>query len=157
VGERGQRVQPDDVGVFSGVQFYALLRLQGRFDELLPLARAFAEQFPTLPIWRVGAADLYAQRGREAGARAECGHLAAADFAEPPMDWNWLLAMALLSEVCAFLGDERRARVLYDRLLPYAGQNVTAVPGLACIGSLSYQLGLLSGVMRRWDEAAAHF
>lgn len=154
---RGQQVAPDDAGIFFGVHLYTLRRLQGRFDELLPLAHAFVEQFPLLPIWRVGIADLRAQAGDRAAARAAFEYFAAGGFVEPPADWNWLLAMALLSEVCAFLGDQPRAAILYERLLPYADQNVTAVPGLACIGPAAFQLGCLATVLERWAAAADHF
>jgi hypothetical protein len=155
--EVGQLVQPEDAGLFFGVQMYTLRRLTGDFEQLLPLARDFARQFPTIPIWRIGVADLYAQLGRHAEARAEFEYFAATDFAEPPRDWNWLLAMTLLAEVCAFLGDRARAAVLYEQLLPFANQNVTAVPGLTCIGSTAYQLGLLAAALERPADAVAHF
>ncbi|MDX2166892.1 MAG: AAA family ATPase [Deltaproteobacteria bacterium] len=155
--EAGQRIQPEDAGLFFGVQTYTLRRLRGDFEVLLPLARDFAQQFPTIPLWRIGVADLYAQLGRQAEARAEFEYFAATTFSEPPRDWNWLLGMALLGEVCAFLGDRPRAAILYEHLLPFAAQNVTAVPGLACIGSTAYQLGLLATVLDRPAEAAAHF
>lgn len=155
--ETGQRVQPGDAAVFFAVHLYTLRRLQGRFAELLPLARDFVEHSPTLPVWRVGIADLYAQLGAMAEARAAFEYFAAGDFREPPRDWNWLLAVALLSEVCAFLEDRGRAAVLYDRLRPFADQNVTAVPGLACIGSAAYHLGLLAATLDRWADAFSHF
>ena len=38
--------------------------------------------------------------------------VAADDFATVPRDMNWLSAMASAAEVCAILGDARRARAL---------------------------------------------
>lgn len=153
----GERLRLIDADMFLAVHFYALRRLQGRFDELVPVARAFADQHPMLPVWRVGVADSLAQSGQLDEARREFEVLAAGDFAEPPRDWNWLLAMALLAEVCCVIEDRPRAALLYERLLPFANRNVTAVPGLAGIGVASRQLGQLAALLGRDREAAAHF
>ena len=55
---------------------------------------------------------------------------------ELPLDYNWLAAMTLLGEVCAYLKDAVRAPVLYEKLLPFAGQKVTATGKVS--GLVSY-------------------
>ncbi|MBX3025563.1 AAA family ATPase [bacterium] len=153
----GAAIQPADAEIFSAVHMYTLHRLRGQFDALLPLAREFADRYPTIAVWRIGVADMCAHLGRLAEARAEFEIFATADFIEPPQDWNQLLGWALLAEVCHALDDRRRAERLYDLLAPYAEHNVTAVPGLACIGVAAYQLGLLATTLEHWDDAALQF
>ena len=64
----------------------------------------------------------------------------------------------MLSQVCVFLGDVRRAATLYTLLHPYAGRNVVSGRSLkACYGPVSYYLGLLATLLARWDEAEQHF
>lgn len=153
----GAAIQAADAEIFSAVHIYSLSRLRGQFDTLLPLAREFAERYPTIAVWRIGVADMCAHLGRLSEARSGFEVFAAADFIEPPRDWNQLLGWALLAEVCHELDDRRRAQRLYDLLAPFADHNVTAVPGLACIGAAARQLGLLATTLERWDDAALHF
>jgi class 3 adenylate cyclase len=65
--------------------------------------------------------------------------------------------VAMLAEVCAALGDVRRAAELYDLLLPYAGRNVVVGAGVACMGAASSFLAPLAASMSRWVEATLHF
>ncbi|MCH8921233.1 MAG: tetratricopeptide repeat protein, partial [Chloroflexi bacterium] len=154
----GQGVQDPNVAQAFGVQIATLRREQGRFQEMEPAFKGFVAQFPATPAWRAGLAWLYSEVGREAEARAEFEHLAADDFADLPQDLNWLIAVTLLSEVCAFLGDARRSATLYGLLLPYAALSVM-IGGIAvaCYGSASRSLGLLAATMSRWEEAVQHF
>jgi hypothetical protein len=65
--------------------------------------------------------------------------------------------MTYLAEVCAFLGDARRAAMLYQRLLPYAEYNVIVGNANACTGAAARYLGMLATTMSRWAEAEQHF
>jgi tetratricopeptide (TPR) repeat protein len=152
----GQRAQDPDAAPTFGVQIFALRREQGRLQELEAAVEGFIEQYPALPSWRCALALLYRELGREAEARAEFEHLAASDFAGLPQDQLWLISVTILSEVCVFLGDIRRAETLYQLLLPYAGRNVTLAE-VACVGPASYYLGLLATAVARWEEAVRHF
>ncbi|MGH7898862.1 MAG: tetratricopeptide repeat protein, partial [Candidatus Binatia bacterium] len=60
-----------------------------------------------------------------------------------------------LSNVCAFLGDARRAAILYELLRPRAGEAI-GTP-LAVNDSASHVLGLLAATTSRFDEAEKHF
>jgi tetratricopeptide (TPR) repeat protein len=64
--------------------------------------------------------------------------------------------MALLTHACAFLGDSRRASVLYERLLPFAETNVVSYIDVT-LGSVQRSLGVLAATMHRFDEATQHF
>ncbi len=73
-----------------------------------------------------------------------------------PRDGGWMPAMAHLAEVCAFLGDGRRATMLYDLLIPYAPYHV-AISNAVWNGAVTYYLGLLARTMQRWEPASKHF
>jgi class 3 adenylate cyclase len=153
----GQRAQSQfAIQVFAAQTLY-LRRQQGRVgDADLASLKGFAEQYSAYPAWRCVLAMLYAELGREAQARREFEDLAASDFANLPRDAWWLPSIAWLSDACAILGDARRARKLYEILVPFARLNV-AGGAAACYGSASDYLGLLAATMSRWEDAERHF
>jgi len=153
----GQRAQAPGTAMVFAAQMFAVRREQGRLEELEPIFRAFVQQYPKMPASRCTLADLYRELGRETDARREFEHLAANDFADLPQDEVWLTGVTLLSEVCSFLGDARRADPLYQILLPYSRRNVVVSVGVACHGSASRYLGLLAATMQRWQDAERHF
>ena len=155
----GQQAQNPIAGLWFGMQMLTLRWHQGRLGELEADIQGLVDRYPALPGWRAGLALLYCDQGREAEARSEFEYFAANDFANLPQDFAWLLSVTVLAQVCASLGDARRAAVLYDRLLPYAGRNVVAGGGpvATCWGSGSRSLGLLATTMSRWEEAHRHF
>jgi tetratricopeptide (TPR) repeat protein len=152
----GQRLQHLNALQWFGVQMATLRRDQGRVDELESAIAGFVQQFPGVR-WLAAVAAVYMELGREEDAREEFERLAAEDFADLPQDWNWLIAVSLLAEVCAYLRDAERAKTLYELLLPYARRCVVAGPALACYGSASRYLGLLARTLGREDEAERHF
>jgi DNA-binding CsgD family transcriptional regulator/tetratricopeptide (TPR) repeat protein len=153
----GQRVQrPAAVQAFALMTFL-IRREQGRLPELEEAVAGFVQQYPALPGWRSALAAIDIEAGKLAAARAEFEHLAANDFTDLPRDVFWLTAAGLLTEVCAALGDSRRAALLYDLLLPYEGHCVVVSYAAACTGAVSRYLGLLAATMGRRQEAARHF
>jgi DNA-binding CsgD family transcriptional regulator len=153
----GQRLRGQDaLGIF-GVQMFTLRREQGRLQELAPVVRHFVQMSPETSTWRPGLALIYSELGLEQGTRTEFEHLAAHDFADIPRDARWVACLVYLSEVCTFLGDARRAAVLYQCLLPYDGYTLVVGPTAVCYGAAAYYLGLLAATMCRWDEAQGHF
>jgi DNA-binding CsgD family transcriptional regulator len=153
----GQRLRGQDpLGIF-GVQMFTLRREQGRLQELAPVMQRFVHMSPETSTWRPGLALIYSELGLEQEARAEFEHLAAHDFATIPRDARWVTCMAYLAEVCAFLGDARRAATLYQFLLPHNGYNIVLGPTAACYGAASRYLGILAATMQRWETAQGHF
>lgn len=152
----GQRAQSQNVAQIYGLQIFGLRREQGRLAELEPAFQNFVERYPALPSWRAGLTYLLAELGREADARAHFEVLAANDFAAVARDSFWLAAMATISDACVFLGDARRAAVLYALLAPYAQLNVMDI-GVLCLGSAARCLGRLAAVLGEWDPAERHF
>lgn len=68
---------------------------------------------------------------------------------------SWLLTMGYLAEACAYLGDECRAQVLYELLLPHANRNIVVLAA-AVNGSVSRPLGILATALGRFDADIAH-
>ena len=68
----------------------------------------------------------------------------------------WLYNLSRLCEVASALGDERRAAILYDLVLPYAERCATTSFS-AYRGSISRPLGVLATVLGRYDDAERHF
>jgi hypothetical protein len=129
--------------------------MQGRHRELEPLVRRNADRLPAMRRWRCGLALVLAELGREDEARRELEHLAAADFEDVPRDALWLVAMALLAELCTLLDDRPRARRLYELLIAYEGRNVVSM-GAVYLGPVARYLGLLAMTIGEDERALGH-
>lgn len=151
---------PSEAGTaqqYYAAQMLAIRREQGRMAELEQPARQFFGSIPGHPTWPPALATLLCETGKTAEARAEFEVLAAQDFANIRKDGDWMTVVALLSEVCAMLGDGSRAAILYDLLLPYREANVIIGLAAVCLGSVEGLLGKLSWTAGRDRAAAAHF
>ena len=142
---------------YYAIQVLAIRRDQGRMGELEQAARQMVEDNPDRPAWRAALATLLCESGRLGEAREEFSRLAASDFEDIPKDVDWMIAIVLLSDVCADLGDRERAALLYAKLEPYADVNVVIGLAAVCLGSAASFLGKLAATMGRTDLAAGHF
>ncbi len=142
---------------YYSIQLLAIRREQGRMAELERAARQLVEDNPGRPAWRAGLATLLCEEGRLSEAREEFELLAAGGFDDIPKDLDWTIAMVLLSDVCADLGDGERAALLYAKLAPYADVNVVVGLAAACLGSAESFLGRLAATMGQSAEAERHF
>jgi DNA-binding NarL/FixJ family response regulator len=132
-------------------------REQGRLAELSPLIEHFVRATPEAVTWRPGLAVVYAEIDHRERARAAFEALAENGFRDVTRDALWLMSLAYLADVCVYLGDARRAAVLYELLLPYDGRNIVVGPNIACYGAATRYLGMLAGVMAQWSQAERHF
>lgn len=132
-----------------------LRREQGRLDELLPLFRT-PRAGPAGWLPRCSQTFCAVELGRHAEARAGWEQLAAGNFADVPRDAGWMAAMVLLTEICAALGDRRRATALYALLLPYADRTA-ALDIHVCYGAVATYLGMLAATLGDRARAEAHF
>ena len=92
-----------------GVNLVDIRLFQGRSAEMMDLLREAADQNPQIPAYRAVLALCCADAGDLSGARAAYEQLAARGFELPP-DSNWLLAIAVLADTAATLGDREGAR-----------------------------------------------
>jgi tetratricopeptide (TPR) repeat protein len=137
-----------------GAQIAFVRREQGRFDEVLAAVEGFAAQHAGLPAWRAGLAFIYSELGRAAEARRELEALRSLSML--PRDATWLLMVAQLAEVVAFLGDTTRATQLYQLVEPFGDRCIVHLNVISW-GSVERSLGVLASTASRFGAAAGHF
>jgi tetratricopeptide (TPR) repeat protein len=142
---------------YYAIQLFLVREEQGRVGEVEAAAREFVARYPAVPAWRAGLGRLLLATGRAGEARDELETLAARDFEDLPRDGNWMIAITLLGELCAELGDAKRAARLYELLLPFAELNVVIGLGVVCFGAAARQLGRLAATTGRHEDAIEHF
>jgi tetratricopeptide (TPR) repeat protein len=140
--------------VYRYAQRFTIRWSQGRLGELWPEIRDHAERYPWIPRWRDALAAV--ELSDATSARQELERFAARDFADLPRDGLWLLHMCALAEACCLVGDERRALVLYELLLPHADDNAVSYTQQP-FGPVAYRLGKLAALLGRNREADRHF
>jgi tetratricopeptide (TPR) repeat protein len=153
--ELGQRTRDTDALSIYGAQLAMIRAEQGRLAELKDGVRAFAEEFRDIAAWQVGWATTLAATGDDEGARRELDRLARQRFADLPVDFVWLSALAMLAGLCHRLGDADRALVVSELLAPFAEHNVMTADRQSW-GSAARYLGLCAATLGRLDDAAAH-
>jgi tetratricopeptide (TPR) repeat protein len=153
--EVADRLRDPAVAMLASGELFGIRWAQGRIAELEPEARAFADRAPGMPVWRAGLALILCRLGRDAEARRELERLVHDGVCDMPRDNVWLLAAALLSEVCLHLDDVERARVLHEQLTPLAARNVVS-PHAIFAGPVSLFLAILASTMGEAQLAAEH-
>jgi tetratricopeptide (TPR) repeat protein len=153
----GQQMLVDNFAGVASMQMFTIRREQGRLQEMAPLVRLILSQNPGAAVWRPGLALLCAELDLRPEATAAFEALAANRFADLPRDALWVTGLVYLSEVCAYLGDADRARILYDLLRSYDGRNVVVGFKSFCLGAAARYLGLLATTMADWPAAEGHF
>ena len=143
------------VGIY-GMQMFTIRREQGRLAEVAPLVKRFVKEKSDEAIWKPGLMLIASDLGFHQQARTHFEVLAQSSFALP-MDAKRAITLTYLAEVCAALGDSRRAAMLYELLLPYRDVAILAPPNVLCCGPGAHYLGLLAATMSDWDCAEAHF
>jgi hypothetical protein len=142
---------------YYAIQLLAVRREQSRIGELEPAARQMVASNPARPAWSAALAMTLCESGQLDAARAELDQLAAQGFRDIPLDGDWITTVTLLVDVIAAVSDSRRAALLYDVLVPYAGLNVVAGIAVLCFGSAARFLGKLAATIGRQHEAERHF
>ena len=153
----GQREHAENALHYYAMAMFNLRREQGRLGEVEDAVARFIELYPAIPAWRCTQALMHVELGRLEQAREVFEAIAEPGFDALPRDANWLIALTVLAEVCATLGDAERARELYALLAPHGGRNVIVGRAATCNGCASRLLGMLAGVLGEWDEAERRF
>ena len=125
------------------LQTFALRRERGDLAGIEAHVRQLIDEHPEVAYWRSVLAVVCCEVGRTDEARAVLDGLARNGFEELPRDEDWLVAMTLLAEVCAHVGDQRRAAIMHGLLLPYATKVAITPPNLST-GAVARSLGLLA-------------
>jgi tetratricopeptide (TPR) repeat protein len=153
--QHGQQAFPDEALNCFRLQTFAVRRDQGRLLEIADMVRRTAAEYTWYPMWRCVLACAQAELGDAGEARIGFDALVPAGLARVPRENTWLFSLAMLTEVCVFLGDSDRATVLYDLQAPFAGHCASS-PEI-CVGSVSRSLGMLAALTSCWDQAELHF
>ena len=155
--ELNQRVgDPDSASIF-GVQLALLRWEQARLSEIESFAKGFVDEYPTIPSWRASLAWICRELGKESEARREFEVIAGTEFSSLRKDNSYLLALALLSNVAAFLRDPARIEMLYGMLSPYSDRAIVVTSAIGCAGPVSLYLGILATALEQWSDAEQHF
>jgi DNA-binding SARP family transcriptional activator len=152
----GERSESWNAVVSHRLALFVLRRAQGRLAELQETINRSVHEYPSLLRFGCALAHLYAELGHERDTRATLEGLMARDLAHEHLDAEWLLAMTLLADPCARLGDRRAAVKLYSILLPY--ERLYAMAPVECVfGAVARGLGVLATALGRFDDAQRHF
>ncbi|HWE09077.1 MAG TPA: protein kinase [Solirubrobacteraceae bacterium] len=154
--ERGRRIQaPDAENCYVGQALLATVSL-GRAAELQNTLEDMVERYPAVE-WTLGRGRLHAELGHPEATALAFEQAAAAGFDKLERNMMWLVALTVLADVCAFLGDARRAAELEQLMRPYAGQIVVSGEAWTCYGAADRSLGRLAATRGHWDDAEAYF
>ena len=155
--DAGRKVGDDlAVGAY-GMMMFCLRREQGRLREALPMLEQFVREAPRANHWSPGLALLYAELDMREQCRAAFDSLPWHRASLPPTDGATMTIVAIVAEVCVYLGDAKRAALLYNLLQGHAGANLLADSSGPCLGSTDRLLGSLATVLQKWDLAQRHF
>jgi hypothetical protein len=152
----GQRVGSQTARLLFGAKHMLLHWSQGRLQDT-PLSEWSKRTVTRHPAGKAAFVWLCSELGLETETRDAFDALAAQDFADIPRDLSWLLTLSYLARACVFLQDSAKAVRLYTLLLPYRRGNVLVPGATFFFGSVSHALGLLAGLLSRWDDGAQHF
>ena len=144
----GQR----DAGSAFAALLFNIRYFQGRLGELAERTVRFANTTPGPTMWHPSAAlALIADGQLEEASELALG----ADPGGIPWDGMWSVVAFTWADAFSRLNLTERAGELYERLLPFSGQFVSAGPTMW--GSISWALGTLATTLADYDRAERHF
>lgn len=149
-----------DARAWSVVHLAARHLLQAQVDEVGSAVGQLAQTYPMVAAYSCLAGLVSASQGRREEAWAVFSRFAHDGFTRPPVDSQWLFAVAALAETCALLGEVTRAEALFELLVPFAERMVVLDAfggGGGFLGPVAYHLGLLAATQGRHAEADARF
>jgi hypothetical protein len=151
----GKRLRDQTIVSLARIQILSLRWEQERLAEVEKEIRQAASGNAAF-AWPAFLAMVCCRLGYDDEAKRELERLDSNGFDDLPRYDGWMIAMAVLSEVCAHFGDVERAAKIYELLLPFADRNVT-IGQTVFAGPASRALGILAGASGEWDVAEDHF
>jgi DNA-binding SARP family transcriptional activator/energy-coupling factor transporter ATP-binding protein EcfA2 len=126
---------------------------QGRVAELAPAVAGMLKSSPDFVTWHVVAAGVHYASGDDLGIRRELEFLHRVDF-RLVEDTTFTAIGVILCRPIWAVRDEKAARIIYNRLLPYADQMTWN--GLSTHGPVDTGLALLADVLGDVEAAERH-
>jgi tetratricopeptide (TPR) repeat protein len=157
----GIEVGDADAPGYFGAQLFAMRWLQGRTEEILPMARDITASPSIVALDRAFPAS-YAALAANSGpaffeeARQELDKLVKEGLGSIPTSSNWLLTMFAVAEAAARLDEPEAAAAAYEQALPFADLPTIASIAVVCFGSTERTIGLAARTTGRLDDAVAH-
>ena len=128
---------------------------RGNVAEWIPIFEAVRHRKPGTPVTRRNSgATLISSRAASKTRVARIEPLVATDF-DLPLDFSWFLGMATSCYTVIELGDVKSARLLLERLTPFA--HLLPWAGVTSSYPISHCLGGLATVLGRYNEADAYY
>ncbi|MEY4512766.1 MAG: hypothetical protein RLZZ450_4888 [Pseudomonadota bacterium] len=131
--------------------------LSGKLAECEVLMREMSARYPRLSGWRAVLGSVQLATGRPALAQRALHQLLDEDLLSLRGDPFVLSALTPCADLCAQLGDQTAARLLYEAILPHARLHSLVHMGMASWGSTERHLGMLAACMNQLDRAVVHF
>jgi tetratricopeptide (TPR) repeat protein len=153
--ELGQATGQRDAAQYPTGQLFLIRFDQGRLAEFEERLTERVAALPGLPMLRAYLALLLCELDRPDDAAGPYESLAAGHFTGLPREATWILGIPMCAAVCASLGDQARAPVLFDLLEPYARQFVFTAGG--SLGAVAHYLAILAATSGDFDEAERRF
>jgi tetratricopeptide (TPR) repeat protein len=130
---------------------------RGSLENVLDTLVEGAQRYPAIRGFRAGLAWALVKVGRHRDAAREFEVLAANSFRDLPQRYDWSATVFFAAEVCAAIGDQRRARVLYQLLEPYHDRALVLGLGVVHLGAGDRLLGILAATLGQAERAEWHF
>jgi tetratricopeptide (TPR) repeat protein len=150
---------PADPNIQSAyaAQLLWLRHEQGRLGELAPMFTSAADHLRSFPAFGAFLALVALRTGDEATARRELDRLADDGFSALANHLGAAPSLASASEVAAALAATEHASRLHELLLPFSGQLLVTVWGIAVHGAADRFLALLAELSGADEEADRRF
>lgn len=146
-----------DASATRFMQFCLIRCEQARAAEMLPMVDSLTGEVASEATRDVYRTLILLEAGRRVEARQIFEQLADDDFNAIPDNLLQINNWAILAEVCASLEDRQRAKILYSKLKPYDGLNISGGGNVVSFGAAAHYLGLLAALMNDTERASRHF
>lgn len=127
-----------------------------RSPQILGLAQSFAGSHHSVLSWAAAVAWIQWDCGEFNAARESLRQFSDSDILTLYREPGGTIGLAALAEATAYLGDRRRASILYELLSPISDRFATAGYGVAYFGSLERYSSALARSLRLTSQSVRH-
>lgn len=142
----GQVAEPITATQYYGAQMFALRWLQGRMDELIPLAEVTVAQYPEVHTWRALLAYLYSATDQPDKARQRLVEIEATGWDDITSGGTLIMAHGLAAEAAVRSGCADIGEVLLPRIADH-GDHYVHMAFVVTMGSARFFHGRLRGLL----------
>lgn len=126
---------------------------RGSSADILPLTETFARENKAVLSWAAAVAWIQWDCGLDNAAKESLRQFTSSDIERLLREPGGTIGLAALAEVCAYLGDRFRCRVLFELISSVSSTFASAGYGVVYFGSMARYAGLLSIALRDHSSA----